>query len=182
MKTAPDGRVKGDLIPDILTDGLCLVFCGSALGDMSWKRRAYYANPGNRFWQTLAEVGLTPCRLAPEEYSDLVEWRIGLTDLVKTDHGQDAHIFDGHVDLGEARALLRAKILRWQPCVLAFTSRTVAAQFLGKRAVAGRQQERLGRTVVWVLPSTSGLARRFFDIGPWQDLARFVRDSACGSP
>jgi TDG/mug DNA glycosylase family protein len=182
LKPAPGRLGAGELIPDVLTDGLRVVFCGSALGDVSWERRAYYANPGNRFWQTLAEVGLTPRRLAAEEYPRLVDWGIGLTDLVKTDHGQDAHIFDGHVDLDEARRLFRAKVLRWQPRVLAFTSRTVAAQFLERRAVPGRQQECLGRTVVWVLPSTSGLARRFFDIGPWQDLARFVRVTAGGAP
>ena len=180
LEPALDGDGAGELVPDILTDGLRLVFCGSALGDMSWKRRAYYANPGNRFWQTLAEVGLTPRRLAAEEYPRLVDWGIGLTDLVKTDHGQDVHIFDGHVDLDEARRLLRAKVLRWQPRVLAFTSRTVAAQFLGRRAVPGRQPDCVDRTVVWVLPSTSGLARRFFEIGPWQDLARFVRDTTGG--
>jgi len=180
LEPALDGDGAGELVPDILTDGLRLVFCGSALGDMSWKRRAYYANPGNRFWQTLAEVGLTPHRIAAEEYPRLVDWGIGLTDLVKTDHGQDVHIFDGHVDLDEARRLLRAKVLRWQPRVLAFTSRTVAAQFLGRRAVPGRQPDCVGRTVVWVLPSTSGLARRFFEIGPWQDLARFVRDTTGG--
>jgi len=180
LEPALDGDGAGELVPDILTDGLRLVFCGSALGDMSWKRRAYYANPGNRFWQTLAEVGLTPHRIAAEEYPRLVDWGIGLTDLVKTDHGQDVHIFDGHVDLDEARRLLRAKVLRWQPRVLAFTSRTVATQFLGRRAVPGRQPDCVGRTVVWVLPSTSGLARRFFEIGPWQDLARFLRDTTGG--
>ncbi|MCX6097143.1 MAG: mismatch-specific DNA-glycosylase [Caldiserica bacterium] len=182
LKPAVDGPPAGDLMPDVLTDGLRVVFCGSALGDVSWERRAYYANPGNRFWQTLAEVGLTPRRLVAEEYPRLVDWGIGLTDLIKTDHGQDVHIFDGHVDMDEARRLLTAKVLRWQPCVLAFTSRTVAARFLGRRAMQGRQQEYIGRTVVWVLPSTSGLAQRFFDIGPWQDLARFLRDSSGGSP
>ena len=182
LEAAPDGEGARELIPDILTDGLRVVFCGSALGDVSWERRAYYANPGNRFWQTLAEVGLTPRRLAAEEYPRLIDWGIGLTDLVKTDHGQDVHIFDGHVDLDEARRLLRTKILRWQPRVLAFTSRTVAAQFMERQAVPGRQQECFGRTVVWVLPSTSGLARRFFDIGPWQDLARFVRGPIGGAP
>lgn len=166
----------GELIPDVLTDGLDIVFCGSALGDVSWARRAYYANRGNRFWKTLAEVELTPRLLAPQDYPLLEIWRIGLTDLVKTDHGQDAHIFDGHVDLDEARASLRAKVLRWQPRVLAFTSRTAAARFLGAGVAPGRQQEGIGQTVVWVLPSTSGLARSFFDIGPWRDLARFVRD------
>ncbi|MFA4932219.1 MAG: mismatch-specific DNA-glycosylase [Caldisericia bacterium] len=182
LEPAADDRCAGELIPDVLTDGLRVVFCGSALGDVSWERRAYYANPGNRFWQTLAEVGLTPRRLAAEEYPRLVDWGIGLTDLVKTDHGQDAHIFDGHVDLDEACRLLRSKVLRWQPRVLAFTSRTVAAQFFGWRAVPGRQRECIGQTVLWVLPSTSGLARRFFDITLWQELARFVSDPSGEAP
>lgn len=182
LEPTSDDQGAGSLIPDVLTDGLCLVFCGSAPGDVSWERRAYYANPGNRFWQTLAEVGLTPRWLAAEEYLRLVDWGIGLTDLVKTDHGQDVHIFDGHVDLDEARRLLREKVLQWQPRVLALTSRTVAAQFLGRKAVPGRQPDCIGQTVVWVLPSTSGLARRFFDIGPWQDLARFVREPSGGAP
>jgi TDG/mug DNA glycosylase family protein len=177
VEPASDDRLAGELIPDVLTYGLRVVFCGSALGDVSWERKAYYANPGNRFWQTLEEVGLTPRRLVPGEYPRLVDWGIGLTDLVKTDHGQDAHIFDGHVDLKRARRLLRSKVLRWQPRVLAFTSRTAAAQFLGWRSSPGRQEACIGRTVVWVLPSTSGLARRFFDIALWHELARFVRDS-----
>lgn len=177
-----DDAIAGELIPDVLSVGLNLVFCGSALGDVSWRQRAYYANPGNRFWQTLAEVGLTPRRLAAEEYPRLLEWGIGLTDLIKTDHGQDAHIFDGHVDLDEARRLLTEKVLRWQPHVLAFTSRTVAARFLGRRALTGLQPDHIGTTVLWVLPSTSGLARRFFDIGPWQDLALFLQDTRGGTP
>lgn len=171
-------RTQRDLVPDVLTDNLSIVFCGSALGNVSWKQRAYYANPGNRFWQTLAEVGLTPRRLAAVEYPRLVDWGIGLTDLVKTDHGQDVHIFDGHVDMAEARAVLVAKVLRWQPHVLAFTSKTVAVQFLERRVVSGRQPSHIGQTVIWVLPSTSGLARRFFDPRPWQELARFVRNTA----
>ncbi|MGB9666330.1 MAG: mismatch-specific DNA-glycosylase [Candidatus Cryosericum sp.] len=181
-RPVPDGEAPGELIPDVLSAGLKLVFCGSALGDVSWKRRAYYANPGNRFWQTLAEVGLTPRRLQPSEYRLLAQWGIGLTDLVKTDHGQDARIFDGHVDLGQARLLLSAKIMRWQPRVLAFTSRTVAQQFLGRRVAVGRQADHIGATVLWVLPSTSGLARRFFDIEPWRDLASFLQESEEGTP
>jgi len=162
------------LVPDVLAKGLDIVFCGSALGDVSWKRRAYYANAGNRFWQTLSETGLTPRQCAPQEYPLVTDWGVGLTDLVKNDHGQDAHIFDGHIDLALARAALRRKVLQWQPRVLAFTSRTVARQFLGRSAACGQQPETIGRTVIWVLPSTSGLARRFFDMTPWQELVRFV--------
>ncbi|MHB8070450.1 MAG: mismatch-specific DNA-glycosylase [Candidatus Cryosericum sp.] len=164
------------LVPDVLAKGLDIVFCGSALGDVSWKRRAYYANAGNRFWQTLAQTGLTPQQFAPQEYRLVAGCGIGLTDLVKTDHGQDEHIFDGHIDLDLARLSLRRKILRWQPSVLAFTSRTAARQFMGHPALCGRQSETIRQTIIWVLPSTSGLARRFFDITPWKELVHFVRE------
>lgn len=163
-----------DLVPDILGPGLRVVFCGSALGDVSWRRHAYYANPGNRFWQTLAEVGLTPRRLEPKEYGRLPEWGIGLTDLVKSDHGQDARIFDGHVDVEAARAVLTAKILLWQPGVLAFTSKTVASRYLRHAVSCGCQPGRIGATALWVLPSTSGLARRFFTLEPWMELAAAI--------
>jgi TDG/mug DNA glycosylase family protein len=164
-----------NLVPDVLARGLDIVFCGSALGDVSWKRQAYYANGGNRFWQTLAETGLTPRQFMPQDYPLVKSCGIGLTDLVKTDHGQDEHIFDGHIDLVLARASLRNKVLRWQPRVVAFTSRTTARQYLGHQVTCGRQPETIGRTILWVLPSTSGLARRFFDIASWEELVRFVR-------
>ena len=37
--------------------------------------------------------------------------------------------------------------------------------------VYGPQPETVGGAGVWVLPSTSGAARAFWDIGPWRDLA-----------
>lgn len=170
-------RQEHSLVPDVLAPGLEVVFCGSALGDVSFRRHAYYANPGNRFWRTLAEVGLTPRRLAPEEYPMVTMYGIGLTDLVKTDHGQDKRIFDGHLDLEAARTSLCHKVEQYQPYILAFTSKTVAGQFLRRPVVSGSQPERLGRTVLWVLPSTSGLAQRFFDLQPWQELAATVHAS-----
>ena len=41
------------LMPDLLAPGLDLVFCGTAPSPVSFKARAYYANPGNAFWPTL---------------------------------------------------------------------------------------------------------------------------------
>lgn len=173
--------VSADLVPDVLEPGLRVVFCGSALGDVSWRRHAYYANPGNTFWQTLAEAGLTPFRLEPQEYTRLPEWGIGLTDLIKSDHGQDVRIFDGHVDIAAAREALTAKILRWQPDVLAFTSKTVGSRYLGHPVPYGCQPGRIGTTSLWVLPSTSGLARRFFTVEPWRELAAALaqRQASC---
>ncbi len=40
-------------------------FCGTAVGNVSAQRGAYYAGPGNMFWPTLHGAGLTPRRLQP---------------------------------------------------------------------------------------------------------------------
>lgn len=48
-----------NVLPDVWAAGLAVAFCGSAVGSASARRRAYYAGPGNAFWPTLFEDGLT---------------------------------------------------------------------------------------------------------------------------
>ena len=69
-----------------------VVFCGTAPGAASARAGAYYAGPGNRFWATLPEVGLTPILLAPAEFPRLADFGIGLTDVSKT--ASDQSILD----------------------------------------------------------------------------------------
>ncbi len=73
-----------NVLPDVLAPGLRIVFCGTAVGSASARRRAYYAGPGNSFWPTLFTVGLTPRQLRPEEYATVIEYGLGLTDLAKS--------------------------------------------------------------------------------------------------
>lgn len=80
------------ILPDLLRDSLKAVFCGFAVGDKSSQKGAYYAEANNKFWRILCEIGLTPIALEPLEYGRLLEYDIGLTDLVKTLHGRDRHI------------------------------------------------------------------------------------------
>ena len=72
-----------DILPDILDRGLDVVFCGTAVGPKSAEQRSYYAGPGNKFWQILADIGLTPHRLRPSQFKDVNAHGIGLTDLAK---------------------------------------------------------------------------------------------------
>ena len=58
---------------------------------------------------------------------------------------------------------------------LAFNGKNAARAALGGPVTYGRRTDRIGGATVWVLPSTSGAARRFWDIGPWQDLADAAR-------
>lgn len=159
------------ILPDVLAPGLSVVFCGTAASAESHRRSAYYAHPGNRFWRTLHEAGFTPRRLAPSEFASVGQYGIGLTDLAKHHSGQDA---DLPGDAFDVEALV-AKIERFSPDVLAFTSKTAAGAMLGRGLDCGEHEQMIGVTRVWVLPSTSGLATRYFDLQPWADLASEVR-------
>lgn len=161
-----------DILPDVLKPGLNLIFCGTAAGTKSAEVKCYYASPGNKFWKTLYQVGLTPRQLTPREFPQVLHYGIGLTDLNKLSFGPDSTLKFSLED----RSLLRAKFNRFQPKVIAFTSKTAAREFFGKSMPFGRQGELLGVSHVFVLPSTSGLACRTWDEKFWQELAVFVWD------
>ncbi len=154
------------VLPDVLASGLDVVFCGSAVGDASAKAGAYYAGPGNRFWETLAAIGLTDGELRAKDYQLVLTYGIGLTDMNKTDSGSDASLSPDADEPGTLRATLE----KYQPAHLAFNGKRAAEVFFGAKVAYGRQPEPVGATVVHVLPSTSGAARGFWDVSHWQAL------------
>ena len=160
--------VTMNVLPDILAPGLSIVFCGSAVGKASALRGAYYAGPGNAFWPTLAQVGLTPRQLAPEEDKSLTKYGLGLTDLAKTVSGSDHVLTEDHFD----RSGLRTKVLHYRPRILAFTSKRAAEEFIRHPVDYGLMRETIGETALFVLPSPSGAARRYWCPRLWRELAR----------
>lgn len=156
------------ILPDVLQPNLRIVFCGSAAGTQSARAGAYYAGRGNRFWETLFQVGLTPRRLEPREFRALLAYGIGLTDLAKIACGPDDSLSSKDDDI----AGLWAKMARFAPRVLAFNGKRAASVFLGRSVAYGLQPERIGATTLFVLPSTSGAARRWWDVSHWHELAR----------
>jgi TDG/mug DNA glycosylase family protein len=155
------------VLPDVLEPGLDLVFCGTAPGAASARAGAYYAGPGNAFWPTLHAVGLTPVRLLPAEFARLPEFGVGLTDIAKAASGSDLEVGRSGFDVPR----LDAAVAATGATFLAFNGKNAAGSALGRVPAYGRQPETLGGAAVWVLPSTSGAARRFWDLGPWEDLA-----------
>ena len=159
-----------DVLPDVLDHGLILLFCGTAASEVSARVGAYYANPTNAFWPTLHLAGMTRRRLHPTDFRELLDLKIGLTDLVKDASGSDRslHWRDNQ------REQLSGKIYRYQPQILAFTSKTAWRRWKGlsaRMAVSyGWQDEMLGRTAFYVLPSPSGAARGYWDVAPWREL------------
>jgi double-stranded uracil-DNA glycosylase len=156
------------VLDDLLKPGLQVVFCGTAAGTASARAKAYYAGPGNAFWRTLYATGLTPVQLAPSEYRRLLLYGIGLTDVCKVRHGSDAEVGTVEFDVDG----LRQRIAAVEPAYLAFNGKNAAQGALEREVDPGPQEERIGGAKVWVLPSTSGAARAYWDLEPWQELAR----------
>jgi TDG/mug DNA glycosylase family protein len=168
---------KKHILPDRLKPGLKLVFCGTAAGRQSALSRAYYAHAQNKFWKTLYDVGLTPVQFMPHDYEKLWELGIGLTDIAKYAYGMD-HQLPRDALGPKAIAALEARIRKATPAILAFTSLNGGRKVMGAGAVAGEQAERWGQTRLFILPSPSPLAANHWDIKPWRDLARAVKELA----
>ena len=174
-----NSRVR-TILPDVLARGLRVVFCGTAPGTRSAREGAYYAHPGNYFWRTLFETGLTPRQLAPCEFREVLRFGIGLTDVAKHHFGSDAELPRDAFDA----AALRRKLARLRPRIIAFTSKNAARAGLAgdPRILAyGEQSKRLAGCRVFVLPSPSGQARGFWNIRPWLELAEAASLAACGA-
>jgi len=145
------------VLPDLIEPGLRIVFCGTAAGTVSAARGAYYAHPQNRFWSALHAFGLTPRKLEPQEYLELPRWGLGLTDIAKRVSGMDRELPAGSLSR-QACVELQAKIVAAKPEWLAFTSLNAGRRYLGRAATFGEQDERIGPTRLWVLPSPSPTA------------------------
>jgi len=161
-------------LPDLLAGNLRIVFVGTAAGRRSAAVAAYYAHPGNRFWPTLAAIGLTPRRFAPHEYRELLPLGFGFTDMSKSASGMDREITPDKFD----PTGFRQKMQHYRPRVVAFTSKKAASLFLARRTqliATGRQDTIVDFPEVFVLPSPSGAASGHWDVKPWHALAAFVR-------
>jgi TDG/mug DNA glycosylase family protein len=158
------------MLPDVLGPGLRVVFCGTAASSASAARGAYYAGPGNKFWRTLHEIGLTPWRFAPAEFGLVLDYGIGLTDLCKVRAGSDAEIGRDAFDVEG----LTGRIAAHAPGLVAFNGVRAARVTLGAIDGYGPQSRLLGGARTWVLPSTSGAANGTWSLAVWRNLAQDI--------
>ncbi|MBI4308283.1 MAG: mismatch-specific DNA-glycosylase [Chloroflexi bacterium] len=140
-------------MPDYLAPGLDIVFVGINPGLYSAARGHYYARPANLFWSALFESGLTPVRLSPEDDHRLPQCGLGLTDVVKrASRGADDL---SRAELQRGGVVLLAKVRRHAPRILCFNGLTGYRACFGRATKPGPQPDRIGRTLVFVVPSTS---------------------------
>jgi TDG/mug DNA glycosylase family protein len=143
-------------VPDIVARDLAVLFCGINPGLYSAATGHHFARPGNKFWKALAGSGFSPRLLAPWEEQELLEHGCGITNLVARASARADELSVHEFVAGHAR--LVRKIRRYEPrfvAVLGVGAYRLA--FQKPAASLGRQEERIGNTTMWVLPSPSGL-------------------------
>ncbi|MGB6484745.1 MAG: mismatch-specific DNA-glycosylase [Candidatus Acidiferrales bacterium] len=142
-------------LPDHLRKGMKLVVVGCNPGERSARVGHYYAGRGNEFWPLLYESGVIPEPLTYNDDRRVVEFGIGLTDLVKRpSRGIDDLERE---EFAEGRVLLAQKLEEYRPRIVAFNGKMVYERFSGRPCRLGLQKEKLYGADVFVLPSTSGL-------------------------
>ena len=141
------------MLPDYLEPGLKLVFVGLNPGTTSDRLGHYYAGPGNQFWPFLHEAGFTDRILTPSDDAKLLDYRIGLTDMVKRASRGVADLRTTEFVFGLPD--LRKKLARIQPECVCFNGKTGIAKALKAPVDFGPQAERFEGARFFVAPSTS---------------------------
>ena len=163
-------------LPDYLAPGLDLVFVGANPGVISSRLGHYYANPRNPFWTLLHESGLVPEPLTREDDDRILDYGIGLTDLVKRPTAGISELSADEKRAGATR--LEKKLRLVQPLVVCFNGKEVYKGFTGLDCDLGLQRdERIEGARVFVMPSTSPQNTRWSTkrkLGFFRDLKRLV--------
>ena len=146
----------GKTIPDVIAEGLQVLFCGINPGLYSAAIGHHFGRPGNRFWPALHQAGFTARLLTPYEDRDLLKTNYGITNLVARATAAATELTDDEFRAG-AQKLLK-KVNRYRPRVVAVLGiGAYRTAFNRPKASLGEQSDRIGSAKVWVLPNPSGL-------------------------
>lgn len=159
----PPKPTKADLaaavhltVPDLVAPDLTVLFCGINPGLYTAAIGHHFGRPGNRFWPALHGAGFTPRLLHPWEERDLLALGYGITNMVPRTTATAAELAPEEYVAGGQR-LVRL-VTQYTPRVVAFLGIGAYRTAFGRpKAQLGLQQESIGTTALWVLPSPSGL-------------------------
>ncbi|WP_250400253.1 G/U mismatch-specific DNA glycosylase [Streptomyces cellostaticus] len=168
------------LVPDVVADGLRVLFCGINPGLMSAATGHHFARPGNRFWPVLHRSGFTPRLLEPAEQRELLTYGLGVTNVVaRATARADELTAEEYVAGGRE---LSARVTRLEPRWLAVVGvMAYRAAFGDRGAAVGPQEATVGGARVWVLPNPSGLNAHWTAAAMAEEFARLRRAADEGS-
>lgn len=162
-----------------------VLFVGINPGVRSAQTGHHFAGYSNRFWKLLYEARLVPDPITYEDDGRLMEWGYGVTNLIpRATPGIDTLRPDEYVAGAE---VLRRKIRRWKPELVAFVGVTVARVMFqrkgGEPIALGLQRDRLEGARVFVLPNPSGRNANFSYqemLAAFRALRRWMQRPAAG--
>jgi double-stranded uracil-DNA glycosylase len=167
-------------LTDLLGKGLKLCVVGTAVTEASANLQAYYADPRNKFWDTLYKTRITATKepIKAIDYESLKkEHNVGLTDLNQVEFGCDDKLDDKNYHVTE----FWKKMEKWKPKVICFNGKKAAAYALNgdsntKAVKYGVQpyDQRFNNSIVFVACSTSPTAKRWWEEEIWVQLADYV--------
>jgi double-stranded uracil-DNA glycosylase len=177
-------------LPNLLRDGLDVVFVGINPSLYSVAQGHYFARRTNRFWPCFsrsilseaARGALGVARLEPEHDRALLEFGFGFTDVVKRATARASEV--SLTEFVEGVSRLTAELQRHRPRVACFhgvTGYRHVLRALDPTAAVpalGAQTLRIGVTRCFLVPSPSGANAHFTpaDQTSWYDrLAEFAR-------
>lgn len=148
-------------VPDLIGQGVRLLFVGINPGLRSAVMQAHFAPRGNRFFPALARAGITDRLidasdgLAPADEAHLLERGVGITNLVARASARADELSTR--ELVEGARTVVEKVTAYKPVVVAMLGVTAYRQaFACPRATLGLQSQGLGDAQLWVVPNPSG--------------------------
>lgn len=141
-------------LPDYLRKGMRLILVGASPDDRAARVGHYYVGRENPFWSILYESGVIPEPLTYRDDRRILEFGIGMTDLVKRPVRNAEEI--SREEFAEGRVLLAQKIEDLRPRIVAFNGKMVYEKFMGRSCKLGLQKDKLYGAQVFVLPATGG--------------------------
>ncbi|KAL0112528.1 hypothetical protein PUN28_012090 [Cardiocondyla obscurior] len=162
-----DGMSEEELqkytLEDYLEMNLDIVFVGINPSLMAAHRGRYYAGPGNHFYRLLYESGLTPKFVNFEEDYKLLQYSIGLTNIVSRPTRSAADL--KRTELKEGSKVVEEKLKLYKPKIAVFNGKCIYDVFghitTKSKFYFGLQPERIGDTAIWVTPSSSARCANF---------------------
>jgi len=171
-----------ETLPDHLQPGLDIVLVGLNPSIPSAQTGHYFANPRNRFWPAFNGAEMTPEPLTAETDIRVLEFGIGMTDIVKRPTPgvgdlKAADFRDGAVDLKE-RLLANAPRIVCFHGIMAATHYAKVVNNDRSKIALGPQSWAIGGSKVFVVPNPSPANASFSlsDIIEWYIQLKEFRD------
>ncbi|WP_044558920.1 G/U mismatch-specific DNA glycosylase [Azospirillum sp. B4] len=148
------------ILPDVLAEGLDVVFCGLNPGLAAAGAGHHFLGRGNRFWRVIHLAGFTPEEMRPEDDRAILRHRCGLTTVVERPTARADQI--AMAEFADAATRFERKIARHAPRFVAFLGKAAFSTLSSQREITwGCQAGTFGGALAWVLPNPSGRNRAF---------------------